>query len=80
MALESKDLEAIRLLMREEIHTLDDKIDQRFDRVFNTLDALVLTDEKREEETLIRDEQLKRIDERVESLEHRVESLDEKVA
>jgi L-lactate utilization protein LutB len=80
MALESKDLEAIRLLMREETRALDDKIDQRFDRVFNTLDALVLTDEKREEETLIRDEQLKRIDERVESLEHRVESLDEKVA
>ena len=76
MALDQSDINALQLLIREEIRShlepMEHRIDGRFDQVMTTLDTLVASDEKREQENAIRDEQLKRVDERVESLEKKV--------
>ncbi len=72
MALEKSDLEALQLLIREENHASEERMNRRFDEVLTTLDALVLTDEKLEQENLLLDQQIKRNDERIDALENKV--------
>jgi archaellum component FlaC len=73
MTLSPKDLEAIRLLLREEMRNelqpFQAKVDKRFDDVFNNFDALFLRDEKREQEYVTIQEQVSRLEKRVENLE-----------
>jgi len=75
MALDKQSLEAIQLLMRDEISTqlepMEQRINRRFDDVFTSLDTL-LADEKREQESTIRDEQTERLEKRVGRLEKKV--------
>ena len=76
MALEQKDIHALQLLIREEIRSqlqpMEERINHRFDGVITTLDSLVATDENREQETTIRDEQITRLEERVDVVERKV--------
>ena len=76
MALDKQSLEAIQLLMREEISTqlepMEQRINRRFDDVFTSLDTLLANDEKREQENTICDEQTERLEKRVGRLEKKV--------
>lgn len=69
MALSKKDLEAMRLLFREEIGMLRDEMSTRFDTVADQLDGLYQRDEKREQEYLVITEQTTRLAERVSEFE-----------
>ena len=72
MALEKKDLEAIQLLLREEIRSELQPVHERFGEVFSNFDALFARDEKREQENQLRDEQTTRLEQRVETLEKKI--------
>ena len=76
MALEKKDLDAIRVLMREEIKLeLDpfrEEVREKFNEVANNFDALFLDNEKREQEYLLLRAQVSRLEGRVEAVEKKV--------
>ena len=69
MALDNKDLEALRRLIREEIRSETESFKKEMaefrSETQNNFDALFAWEEKREQETTFRDEQVKRIEERV---------------
>ena len=78
MALEGKDIEALQLLISEEIRSqlqpMEQRLAKRFDEVNDTLERLAAGDEKREQEYLSLNEQIKRHDKRIDILERKVAS------
>ena len=60
MALTEEDLNALRLLMREEIAPFREEVNERFRQVDTRIEGLYARDEKREHEYLFIKEQLSR--------------------
>lgn len=72
MALDAKNLEALQLLIREEVQASEARISLRFDEVLTILDGLARTGEKLDQENLALNEQIKRHDRRIDALEKKV--------
>ena len=81
MSLSETDLEAIAALMKQEIESAFDVRLEPFRREVNErFDGLYKQDEKREQEYLFINEQLKRIENKVDGHEERITNLEQKVA
>lgn len=72
MALDAKNLEALQLLIREEVQASEARISLRFDQVLTILDGPARTGEKLDQENLALNEQIKRHDRRIDALEKKV--------
>ncbi|MCI5066138.1 hypothetical protein MRY87_10475 [bacterium] len=69
MALDEKDLDALRLLFRDEVDVLRDEMKERFDMISGQLEGLYQNDERREQEYLFSNEQVSRLEKKVDALE-----------
>ena len=71
MALTPEDIEALRMLRREELTTRDEfeefqqRVEARFDQVDQSLDALFKVNETREQENLVIKHQLAELEKKV---------------
>jgi hypothetical protein len=72
MALEPKDIEVFRVLLREELQPFRDEVDERFREVFGHFDELYRRDETRKQEYTIGNKQLVDHEERITQLEKKV--------
>jgi len=69
MPITAEEMNALRLLLKEELETalrpFREEVDKRFDKIATQIDGLYLRDEKREPEYLSIREQIRRLEVRI---------------
>lgn len=80
MALTADDLDALRVLMREELDPLRSEMNSRFGEVLGQIEGLYQRDETREQEYLAIREQVKRADDRLRDFDKRLSALERKAS
>jgi len=65
MPITDDELNALRLLLKEEVRPFRDEVNKRFDEIATQMDGLYQRDEKREQEYLSIREQIRRLETRI---------------